>query len=188
MGKDATGNEQVSLINSDGSAMTGTGSRTMQGAGASGAATVGNPVLNGSRAATANPTAVTNGQTVANMADKMGRQVTTLISVRDLYTQNTTTITASTTETSILATGGASVFHDLSMMLISNTSATAVTVDIRDALAGTVRFTVAVPAATTVPVNPVTYITQTTANSAWTAQVSASVTDVRIFIQAVKNL
>ncbi len=61
-------------------------------------------------------------------------------------------------------------------------------VDIKDATAGTTRFIVWVPANTTVPVNPITYITQATAANAWTATCSSATSTVSLFIQAVKNI
>jgi hypothetical protein len=92
-----------------------------------------------------------------------------------------------TTETAIIAACGTGVFCNLQLIFCSNTSATPVRADVRDVAAGTVRFPLYLPAgdfrgfATAVPVG------QTTANSAWTVQLSGSVTDVRCFAQAIKE-
>ncbi len=166
----------------------GTASTRVQGTAANGAAPVGDPVQNGFLAATINPAGVANAQMIRSMGDKIGRQVTTLISIRELYAQNTVAILNSTVETTVIAAAGAGVFHDVSEILLTNASAVATLVEFRDATAGTVRIPVWVPANATIPVNPITYITQAVANGNWTAQCSSATSDIRIFIQAVKNI
>ena len=162
------------------------GSLGVGGDTASGAADAGNPLKIGGIAATALPTAVANAQRAGVMLDKFGRQVVIPQTVRDLVTDATTTITASTAETTILA-AVASVFLDATCIWIANTSATAARVDIRDTTAGTIRASIYVPAGDTRGWAPPVPMTQTTVNTNWTAQSSASVTDLRIYIQAVKN-
>lgn len=159
-----------------------------QGADAHDAVVAGNPVLQGGEARTTNPTAVVDGDAVRAMHDDVGRQVIRLDAPRDLVTDNNITLTG-TTETTLLAAGGAGVFHDLTMLTFSNSSGTAVRVDIRDATAGTVRLSFFLAASGggavvsfRVPKN------QTTANNNWTAQLSAVVTDVRIYAQAIANV
>lgn len=169
---------------------TGAGATSdrVQGTANNGVAASGSPVQTGGVAQLVNPTAVTSGQIAQMMTDKVGRQVATLISLRELYAQNNTVIASSAAETTILTAGAAGVFHDLSEMIISNTSAIATQIDIKDATAGTTRFTVWVPANTTVPVNPITYITQATAANNWTATCSSATSTVSLFIQAFKNI
>ena len=102
-------------------------------------------------------------------------------------TDQTTTISGSTAETTVLTAGGAGVYHDLLTVLVANTSATAVRVDFRDTTGGSVRFSLYVPAGDTrgfAP--PVAPVAQAAANTNWTAQGSASVTDLRVFVQAAK--
>jgi hypothetical protein len=163
------------------------GGAEVQGSVANGVADVGNPVGGGAQARTTNPTAVTDGQRVTLKADKLGRQVVAVGQVRDLISQNNITLTT-TTETTLLASV-ASTFLDLTGVIISNTSGTAVRVDFRDATAGTVRFSIMVAAngggGIFVPIRPVK---QTAVTNNWTAQLSAAVTDVRIFAQAEQNL
>jgi len=103
------------------------------------------------------------------------------------YTQNTITL-SDTTETILISAGGAGVFHDLTLLWVTNSSVTAVRVDFRDATGGTVRFSLAL-AANGGAVPPILIpIAQITANNNWTAQLSSAVTDVRIFAQMVKNV
>lgn len=118
--------------------------------------------------------------------DKLGRQLVTS-APRGQRVKNAITLTT-TTETTLLSAGGASVFNDITKLLIANTSGTDVRIDFRDATGGSVIFSVFAPAGQTVGVSagddP---IPQTTANNNWTAQLSAAVTDVRIFVQAIKE-
>ena len=149
----------------------------------------GNPVKVGGQARTTNPTAVADGDRVNFTADKLGRQVVALGHARELVTDSgAVTISASTAETDLLAAGGAGVFHDLTMVLVSNTSDTPARVDFRDDAGGTVRFSLYCPAGAVVGFVPPRPFKQTAANKKWTAQSSANVTDLRITIQAEKNL
>jgi hypothetical protein len=165
-----------------------TGTVAVAGNVASGSADSGNPVKMGGQARTTNRTAVTDGQRTDFIADDLGRQIVVMNQVRDLVTQSTTTI-STTTETTVLAAGAAGVFHDLTLLMMTNTGNTATRVDIRDATAGTVRFSVWLPAAGGgVVLQPPVPITATGAAANWTAQLSAATTDVRIFVQAIKNV
>ena len=152
------------------------------------AADSGNPVKIGGVARTTNPTAVADGDRVDAMFDKLKKQVMILNGPRELDVDATTTITASTTETTILAAGAAGVFHDLTVLWVANTSATDVRVDFRSATAGSVRFSLYCPAGNTVGVVLPQPIRQAAAANNWTAQSSASVTDLRIYVAAIKVL
>lgn len=157
------------------------------GHGARAATAPANASLVGGRAATANPTAVTDGQMAAPMLDKLGKQITVPFGPRDLLGQQLTTIT-NTTETTIVTAGGANVFHDLLGLKLVNSGATPVEVAIRDATGGTIVDYVYVPEG---DMRGVTYsapFKQTTANNNWTAQASGSTTSLRIIAQFVKNL
>ncbi len=156
------------------------------GAGATGSAVPANASYQGFDAATALPTAATAGNTVGGMSDKYGRQVVLPVTIRDLVGTQTTTITVNT-ETTIV-TAAASTFNDLIMLVVSNTSATAVRVDFRDTTAGSILFSLYLPAGDTrgfslggVP------IPQTSVNTNWTAQVSSAVTDIRVYAVFAKN-
>jgi hypothetical protein len=182
----ATDSTGVVSVDDNGGSLTVDGTVTAGGAAAHGAAVSGNPLLLGAEARTTMPTAVTDGQAVRLQADKAGRLVVEPHSVRDLVDQGRITLT-DTTETTLLAQV-ASTFLDLTLLVMSNTSATGVRVDIRDTTGGTVRHSQYLAAngggaviAFTVPFK------QTTVNLNWTAQLSGSVTDVRITAQAVRR-
>lgn len=108
---------------------------------------------------------------------------------RTLKANQVTTITTSTAETTI-ATQVASTFLDLYGIIVTNTSATALNVAIKDSTGGTTRFTIAVPANETrgfmLPIDAA--IKQATVNNNWTATVSASVTSVIITALTVANV
>lgn len=190
--RDDLGNERGMAINAAGEVGVQQGSAaslqaTVHGTIAHDTADSTAPHKIGGQARTTNPTAVADADRVNAIFDDLGRQVTVLNQVRDLVTDATTTITSSTTETTILA-AAASTFHDLTALVVINTSATAVRVDFRDATAGTIRFALYIPAGDTRGFVLQVPRPQTTVNNNWTAQCSASVADVRIFIQAVKNV
>lgn len=106
---------------------------------------------------------------------------------RNSYVQNFTTITASTAETSILAAGTSGVYHDLTYLKFTNTSATGTECEIRDVLAGSAIDSWYVPATTTVGGVLQNPFKQTTAASAWTAKCLTSVSSVKITVQAENN-
>ena len=159
----------------------------VQGTVAHDAVDANNPVKIGGIARQANPTAVAALDRTDAFFDDVGRQVVISNQVRDLVTRATTTI-SSTTETTILAAGAAGVFHDLTLLTVSNTSATDTRVDFRDVTAGAIQFSLFVKAGAVVGFSLTTPMTQTTAASAWTAQLGTAVTDVRILVQACKNV
>jgi hypothetical protein len=147
----------------------------------------GETVKVGGLATSTNQTRVASGDRTHFTADLAGRQIANLGQVRELRSKQTTTISASTSETTIV-TAAASTFNDLVALIISNTSATAARVDIRDTTAGTILFSLYVPAGDMRGFSlPGVSIPQTTVNTNWTAQSSASVTDLRVFAVFEKN-
>lgn len=148
----------------------------------------GNPVKVGGQAVTALPTAVANADRTNFVADKFGRQIAIPVTIRDLVGTQTTTISASTSETTIV-TAAASTFNDLVMLIISNTSASTNTrIDFRDTTGGSVLFSLqsvggAAPVGFALPVP----IPQTSVNTNWTAQCATSTTDIRIYAVFAKN-
>lgn len=142
--------------------------------------------FNGMVARTSLPSATTSGQLVGNMSDKYGRTVVVQGTIRDLVGTQTTTLSNTTTETTIV-TAAASTFNDLTALIVSNTSSTSTRVDFRDVTAGTVLFSLQIPGN---DVRGVTFqrpIPQTTVNTAWTAQCATAVTDLRIYAVFDKN-
>lgn len=183
-GTTGTGSQRVTIA-SDNTAFTV--NATSSGVTASGSSLTASPVTEGGLAKTANPTAVADGQVVNALFDKLGKQVV-VGSVRDLKVNQITTITASTSETTVL-TAVASTFLDVYGCIVTNTSATAVTVAFKDSTSGTTQFNVAVPAGDTrgfmLPEGGA--IKQGTVNNNWSAT-TQSVSSVIITMLAVKNI
>lgn len=99
-----------------------------------------------------------------------------------------TSISSSTAETTIV-TAVASTYLDLYVLLITNTSATASKVTIKDSTGGTTRFVIQVPATETrgfvVPVDSACVQSSTGQN--WTATCGTSVATIEITALYVKN-
>lgn len=156
------------------------------GATAAGAANAGNPIKGGGVARTAAPSAVADGQIVDDMRDKWGRTVV-VGSIADLNIDQSTTITNSTSETTIV-TADAANKHNLHMLFLSNSGAVGTEVSIRDTTAGTVRFNMFVPAGMTIGfvVFESGSIKQAAVNTNWTAQCSVATTSLKVFAKVTK--
>lgn len=141
----------------------------------------------GVRAAQTNPTAVSDADSVGVMADDTGKLVVVCSGPRDLVTQQTTQITAATTETTILTAGAGGVYHDLTALIVTNKSAVQTSVTIKDATTGTTRMILDVGSTGNIPLffNPPFKQSAATAN--WTATLSAAAT-TNFTLQAVKNV
>lgn len=184
--------QRIALNDSAGAAITtlpvSLATNTPAGTTASGASLTANPITIGGLGKTANPTAVTDGQVVNSLHDKLGKRVV-VGSIRDLKVNQLTTITASTAETTVL-TAVASTFLDVYGVIVVNSSATATNVSFKDSTSGTTRFNIYVPAGETrgfmLPESG--GFNQTTVNNNWTATSSASVSSVIITMLAVKNI
>lgn len=157
------------------------------GTAAFGAAASGNPVQIGTQAQTAQPTARTAGQMVAPLFSSVGHAITMVGQIRQLNDTNVPVTIATTTETTIVP-AVAATFNDIYSLTIANTSATGVRVDFRTVTAGAVVESVWVPPTSTIQLNPAVPYKQATVNTAWTAQLSAAVTDVRISARTVRNI
>lgn len=179
-GVTGTGSQRVTLA-SDNSALPAWGH------GATGAAIPAGATAAGGLAKTANPSAASDGNMTTVLLDKLGKQIV-VGSIRDLKVNQITTITASASETTVL-TAVASTFLDVYGVIVTNTSATAVTVAFKDSTAGTTQFNIAVPAGETrgfmLPEGGA--VKQTTVNNNWTAT-TQSVSSVIITMLAVKNI
>ena len=158
------------------------------GAVAHDSADAGNPIKIGCHARTTNRTAVADADRADIVCDDNGQLVVTHIAPRDRVVRSGVVTLTNTTETTLIAAGGAGVFRDLTYLKCTNNSATLVRVDLRDATAGTVIDSWALAAsgggfnlAWSVP------YAQATANNNWTVQLSGSVTDVRCSAQAVEK-
>jgi len=142
----------------------------------------------GGQARLTHPVAVADTQRVNFIGDKFGKQIIAG-SIRDLKVQQTTTITNSVAETTIITAAGATFYLDLYGLIIANTSATVCAVAIKDATAGTTRITASI-----LPGDTFTFLVpesgahpQATLNSNWTATCSASVSSIVVTALAVKS-
>jgi hypothetical protein len=145
---------------------------------ASGTAVANNPVQIGCEARTTQRAAGVDGAVSRPVIDSVGRTVVKAGQVRALHDNNAITL-SSTTETTLVAAVTA-IFQDVYSLHFSNTSASPTRVDIRDSAAGTVRFSVQLVANQSYTWTSPLPLKQATVNTAWTAQLSAAVTDVRI--------
>jgi hypothetical protein len=152
---------------------------------ASGSVDANNPVKIGGVARTTNPTAVTTGQRVNAIFDKLGKQVV-VGAIRELKGRQKTSITSGSAITVVTA-GGVGVFNDVYAIVVTNKSATNVFVDFSDG-SGTV-MTLATPASDTrgFTVAVDSAMVQSTAATAWTATVSSAVTSIEITMLYVSN-
>lgn len=131
-----------------------------------------NPQTAGARGATATPTAVTNGQTVALMADKSGKLITKPYAPDDLDWQSFVSI-ATSTEATVKAAGGAGVRTYVTGISCANGAATVNTINVRDGLAGTTVAVIALAASDSISWNFATPL-KGTANTVLTWQLSAA--------------
>jgi hypothetical protein len=148
----------------------------VQGLAVHGATVATNLLPAGFESRSANRAQTANGQFSRPINDSLGRTIVKLNQIREMEDANFTTI-STTTETTIVA-ALASTQNDLQGFLISNTSASATRVDIRDSTAGAIRFSFNVAGGATlfVPARA----KQATQNTNWTIQLGTAVTDVRI--------
>lgn len=162
----------------------------VEGAVASGGANAHAPVKIGV-VASSNVIAGVNDTQVTNvLGTRMGAILTTLDCPRENIVKSSATLTTTTSEIVILSSGAASVYNDMLEVIVLNTSGSAARVDFRSGggpSAGTIDFGIYVPAGETrgkVSAHP---WPQTSAASNWTAQSSASVTDIRIYATYCKQ-
>jgi hypothetical protein len=173
-----TGTPSVSISGTATVSGTVTASNTA-GDTASGSTDAGNPVKIGSKALNAVPTSVTTGQRTAVLVDTMGR-VIIAPQLRQGVLFTSTTITSSTTATTIIA-AAASTYNDLTQLTITNGSTTATVVTISDGTNTLGLYNI--PAGGGIVLPFPTPVSQTTANTAWTATCGTSVAS--IYVSAV---
>src|SRR5258708_29713849 len=129
-----------------------------------------------------------------NIADPWGRQITVPVGTRDMQTATETTITAGT-ETTIQAANDANTYNDLLAIVLCNTSATAVRVDIRDQLStvagliskiGVMPFYLPAGDTRGLALGRVLAY-QSNPGQVWTTTASSAVTDIRIWALFAQN-
>lgn len=130
-------------------------------------------------------TAVTDGQAVRAVADLLGRQLTVGPCDKGARLRTVTTIIDGSS-TSAIPAQGAGIVTEVWDVVIANTSATAVTVDLRDGTAGSVLATFPVPANTNGIAFPITIPITGTANTAIAADPSALATSIVVSLGACK--
>jgi hypothetical protein len=131
-----------------------------------------NVVYQGSRAATTYPTAATDGQIVAQMADKAGRIVTAPNAPRDLVGTSVLSNNSSASGASLIGAGSTGVFNDIITLVITNRSSTATVVSLTD---GTNTYTFAIAGNGGLVCNFSTPLPAASSATAWTIGNSATV-------------
>lgn len=160
----------------------------IQGDVAAGSTAAGNPAQAGVIVSSnAFQTSRAEGQITYQAADSLGRTLAVLDCPRYLIGKSSITITSSTAETVIVSSGAAGVFNDLMNVLVLNTSATAARVDFRSGSGAAVEFALYVPAGDTRGMASPHVWTQANPAINWTAQSSASVSDIRIYTTYCRN-
>jgi len=138
----------------------------------------GNPVKVGGTAKTSLPASVADADRTNAVFNKNGAQ-TVISALREQRGSQITTITSSTAETTVI-TADATYFLDLYGLIVTNTSATACKITIKDATAGTTRMVLQVPATETrgfmLPADA--GHKQATVNNNWTVTCGTSVADI----------
>jgi hypothetical protein len=119
--------------------------------------------------------------------DKFGRLLVAGACPPDMIKYQTTTITASAAETTVVS-AAASEIHDLIMLHLTNTSSTDCLVSLKDSTAGTTRMTFLVPKGGGIVFQPSTPMAQlAAANNNWTVtgtSVSSLYVNAMYFIRA----
>lgn len=154
---------------------------------ADGTAASGNPVTNGVVARATNRAAVADGAVVRMAADDMGRVLTQAHQPRDLIGHTHTQISNSTVETTVVPQT-ASTFKDLISLVVTNQTAAAVNVTIKDAAAGTTRMVLALTSNGGAVLAPSGIIPQASAGNAWTATLSNNSVTVNVFAHYANNV
>lgn len=144
------------------------------------------PVTTGGLAKTTNPTAVSDGDVVNALHDKLGKRIV-VEAIRELKGYQFTTITSSTTRTAIVTAGAANVFNDLCGLVICNSSATDTEVLIEDGTADVMTFGVKAGATAGFSISAGSAWPQATAATAWNATCADSVASITVGALYVKN-
>ena len=186
------GTNDVPVLSSGGQVGTqvmivGDGDKYCVGNSADAATDSGNPLKIGVIGRQTNRTAVSDGQRVNLTGDDLGRLVTVPHQVRDLVSDQLTTITSSTSVTTIV-TADASNMLDLVSLVLANTSATGSEVQLYNDDGTTLRMTFYVPANDTRGIVWSVPFKQTATNKAWKLKTVTSIASLVAMAQFVKNV
>ncbi len=166
-------------------AITPADSLQVMGPVAHGDAVGGNPLQIAGEVHTALPTAHADGDVSRPMLDDLGRLVVTEEAPEDLVTQNHIVLT-DTTETTLIAAGGASVLRYITELTASNESGTKTRIEFRSESGQAVRFSMALAADGGGFAKEFKKpLQQATANEIWTAKLTTSVATVAVYASAV---
>lgn len=168
-------------------AVTESGTWNVGSSTATGSAVPANAFYDGAIAKTANPTAASDGNLVGILADKLGKQVTSPFTIRDLAADQTTSIT-STTAATIIVTADASNMLDIVSMTLTNTSATGTEVSLYNDDGTTLRWTGYAPANDMRGIVFSSPFKQTAVNKAWKMITVTSIASLKVTVQFVKNI
>lgn len=170
-------------VNTHAVTQSGSWTESVSGIAAHDAAVSGNPVLTAGRAQSTNPTKVADGDVSYIATDLSQKIITTPVANRILMGVQATTITSSTSETTIVTAGAAGVFNDICSLTITNASATALIVTLKDSTAGTTRAIYALAANGGITIPFPTPLTQATAANNWTLTCGTSVASIYVSAQ-----
>lgn len=159
-------------------ASTAIGQAQAVGVAAHDAVISGAPVRIGGRAITADYTSVATGDTADLVTTLKGALIVRPNCIPENDVSGAITITNSTADTSLIAAGGAGLKNYIMNLSISNSSATATVVTIKDGT--TARFNVHVPAGGTITLDGTHPLFTTTANTAVNAACGTAVTSVYV--------
>ena len=158
----ATGVQKVGVVGNAGAAFDAPATGTAPA----------NVLYQGDRAATTYPTAATDGQIVAQMADKAGRLVAVANAPRDLIGTAVVSDNSTASGVSFIGAGASGVYNDIITFIATNRSSTATVVTLTD---GTASYTFALAANGGIVVNFPTPLPATSTATAWTIGNSATV-------------
>lgn len=130
-------------------------------------------------------TAVSDGNAVRVPSDLLGRPLWVGPCDRGARVGGVTTVTDGSS-TSAISAGGAGVYLEVWDVVVANTSASAVTVDIRDGTAGSVLATFPVPADTSGVVYPLQVPLTSSANTAIAVDPSAAASSIIVTLRGCK--
>ena len=155
-----------------------------QGSTPTGAVSSANPLPMGGVGRSTLPNAVTDGAMVYALFTKSGKLVTVADGPRETRRSGSVTLTAATEQTLVTA-GVVGVYHDMTLLVITNSGTNKNVVWLRDVTAGTPIMPIAIAAGggAVIPFNPP--LAQTTAQSNWTVQATDSPSGGSIFCSAI---
>jgi hypothetical protein len=178
-GTAGTGAQRVTIA-SDNTVLPGVG------AGATASAVPANGSYAAGLAITALPTAATNGNLTGASLDKFGRLVVVPQTIRDLVSDQSTTITSTTAATTVV-NAVASTFLDLVSLTFANTSATGTQVGLYNDDGTTLRWSGFVPAGDMRGIVFSVPLPQAATNKTWKVITTTSVASVIVTAQFIQN-